>query len=134
VAQPPNHCMQPTPQPVIAERLDKEAKRRHTSDPARWCSNNLNGCLTQGSSRTMRISPRPSRQSSRGWHSAVVPEARHPAAQSVSPTYLGPATLASAIEAFQGTIGFMPAKGGCVDLFDAEISAAVDYMVEQVQR
>jgi len=38
-----------------------------------------------------------------------------------------------AIQGFQGTAGFMPPKGGRVDLSDAEISAAVDYLVEQSQ-
>ena len=37
-----------------------------------------------------------------------------------------------ALLGFQGTTGFMPAKGGRVDLSDAEIISAVDYMVEQV--
>jgi cytochrome c5 len=36
-----------------------------------------------------------------------------------------------AIAGFQGTAGYMPPKGGRVDLSDAEISAAVDYLVEQ---
>ena len=37
-----------------------------------------------------------------------------------------------AINGYQGTIGFMPAKGGRVDLSDAEIASAVDYMLEQL--
>lgn len=37
-----------------------------------------------------------------------------------------------AINGFQGA-GFMPPKGGRVDLSDEEIIAAVDYLVEQVQ-
>jgi len=36
-----------------------------------------------------------------------------------------------AIEGFQGQTGFMPAKGGWANLSDAEIKAAVDYMVSQ---
>jgi cytochrome c5 len=36
-----------------------------------------------------------------------------------------------ALLGYQGEKGFMPAKGGRVDLSDAEIIAAVDYMVEQ---
>lgn len=36
-----------------------------------------------------------------------------------------------AIEGFQGSAGFMPPKGGRIDLSDEEIIAAVDYMVEQ---
>lgn len=34
-----------------------------------------------------------------------------------------------AIEGFKGQAGFMPAKGGRVDLSDAAVAAAVDYMV-----
>lgn len=37
-----------------------------------------------------------------------------------------------AINGFQGATGFMPAKGGRVDLSDEEILSAVEYMVEQV--
>lgn len=33
---------------------------------------------------------------------------------------------------YQGELGFMPAKGGRVDLSDAEVTSAVDYMIEQV--
>ncbi len=33
---------------------------------------------------------------------------------------------------YQGEVGFMPAKGGRVDLSDAEVASAVEYMVEQV--
>jgi cytochrome c5 len=36
-----------------------------------------------------------------------------------------------AINGFTGDAGFMPAKGGRVDLSDGEILAAVDYMIEQ---
>jgi cytochrome c5 len=35
-----------------------------------------------------------------------------------------------AIEGFQGSAGFMPPKGGRVDIADESIAAAVDYMVE----
>ena len=38
-----------------------------------------------------------------------------------------------ALMGFQGTKGFMPPKGGRVDLSDDEIKAAVDYLVEQVK-
>ena len=36
-----------------------------------------------------------------------------------------------AIEGFQGEAGFMPPKGGRLDLSDEEILAAVDFMVEE---
>jgi cytochrome c5 len=39
-----------------------------------------------------------------------------------------------AIEGFKGDKGFMPPKGGRVDLSDAEISSAVDYIVSQVKK
>ena len=39
----------------------------------------------------------------------------------------------NAINGLQGSAGFMPAKGGRVDLSDEEIIAAVDYLVEQAQ-
>jgi len=38
-----------------------------------------------------------------------------------------------ALQGFQGANGFMPAKGGRVDLSDGEITAAVDYLVEQAR-
>ncbi len=38
-----------------------------------------------------------------------------------------------AIQGFSGSTGFMPPKGGRVDLSDAEIDAAVDYMVDESQ-
>jgi len=45
----------------------------------------------------------------------------------------GKATLHKhAIEGFQGSVGFMPAKGGRADLSDDAVKAAVDYMVAQV--
>lgn len=34
-----------------------------------------------------------------------------------------------ATEGFKGTSGFMPAKGGRADLSDADIAAAIEYMV-----
>ncbi|HEY7740603.1 MAG TPA: c-type cytochrome [Steroidobacteraceae bacterium] len=45
----------------------------------------------------------------------------------------GKATLYQhAIEGFQGSVGFMPAKGGRADLSDDAVKATVDYMVSQV--
>ena len=38
-----------------------------------------------------------------------------------------------ALQGFSGGIGYMPPKGGRTDLSDAEIEAAVDYMVSEVQ-
>jgi len=38
-----------------------------------------------------------------------------------------------AIEGFTGSTGYMPPKGGRIDLSDAEIEAAVDYMVGESQ-
>ena len=37
-----------------------------------------------------------------------------------------------AIEGYQGSAGFMPAKGGRVDLSDEEVIAAVQYMVDEL--
>jgi cytochrome c5 len=39
----------------------------------------------------------------------------------------------SAINGFQGDAGFMPAKGGRMDLSDSEIISAVEYMLEQAE-
>jgi cytochrome c5 len=39
-----------------------------------------------------------------------------------------------ALQGFTGTKGYMPPKGGRVDLSDAEIISAVDYIVEQVKQ
>ncbi len=39
-----------------------------------------------------------------------------------------------AVDGYQGEIGFMPAKGGRVDLSDGEIISAVEYMVEQASQ
>lgn len=38
-----------------------------------------------------------------------------------------------AIQGYQGEAGYMPAKGGRVDLSDEEVIAAIDYMVENSQ-
>ena len=38
-----------------------------------------------------------------------------------------------ALEGFQGDKGVMPPKGGFLQLTDAEVKSAVDYMVEQLQ-
>lgn len=38
-----------------------------------------------------------------------------------------------AINGFQGEAGMMPAKGGRMDLSDAEVEKAVDYMIAQVE-
>jgi len=44
----------------------------------------------------------------------------------------GNATLYErAIKGYKGSKGFMPAKGGRADLKDADVKAAVDYMVAQ---
>lgn len=39
-----------------------------------------------------------------------------------------------AINGFQGDAGFMPAKGGRVDLSDEEIVSAIQYMLEQLEQ
>ncbi len=39
---------------------------------------------------------------------------------------------ANAINGYQGSAGYMPPKGGRLDLSDAEIRAAVDYMVAEL--
>jgi cytochrome c5 len=46
----------------------------------------------------------------------------------------GAATLKEhALQGFSGSTGFMPPKGGRLDLSDAEIEAAVDYMINQTR-
>ena len=46
----------------------------------------------------------------------------------------GTATLNDhAIKGFQGSAGFMPAKGGAIQLSDEEVIAAVQYMVDEAQ-
>jgi cytochrome c5 len=51
-----------------------------------------------------------------------------------SRTAKGTATLyTNAIKGFQGKAGFMPAKGGNASLSDAQVKAAVDYMVSQAK-
>lgn len=44
-----------------------------------------------------------------------------------------PTLYKHAIEGFQGSVGFMPAKGGRSDLSDDTVKSAVDYMVSLVQ-
>lgn len=39
-----------------------------------------------------------------------------------------------AINGFQGDTGFMPAKGGRVDLSDDEVVLAIEYMLEQLEQ
>ena len=56
------------------------------------------------------------------------------AAQWVERIAQGPDTLRiHALEGYTGSTGTMPPKGGRIDLSDAEIEAAVDYMVGEVQ-
>ena len=38
-----------------------------------------------------------------------------------------------AVNGYTGAVGFMPAKGGRVDLSDQEVAAAVEYMVDEAQ-
>jgi cytochrome c5 len=46
----------------------------------------------------------------------------------------GSETLAAnSIKGFQGKAGFMPPKGGFMNLSDADVTSAVVYMVEQVK-
>jgi len=40
------------------------------------------------------------------------------------------ALVANAITGFQGTIGFMPAKGGRADLSDEQVKATVEFMID----
>ena len=56
------------------------------------------------------------------------------AAQWVERIAQGAATLKEhALQGFSGSTGFMPPKGGRLDLSDAEIEAAVDYMINQTR-
>ena len=56
------------------------------------------------------------------------------AAQWVERIAQGATTLKEhALQGFSGSTGFMPPKGGRLDLSDAEIEAAVDYMINQTQ-
>ena len=56
------------------------------------------------------------------------------AAQWVERVAQGAVTLKQhALQGYTGSSGFMPAKGGRLDLADAEIEAAVDYMIGEVQ-
>ena len=41
--------------------------------------------------------------------------------------------IGHAINGFGGAVGYMPAKGGRMDLSDEEVAAAVEYMVSEVQ-
>ena len=41
--------------------------------------------------------------------------------------------IGHAINGYQGDAGYMPPKGGRLDLSDDEVSAAVEYMVGEVQ-
>jgi cytochrome c5 len=44
-----------------------------------------------------------------------------------------PTLYERAIKGFQGKVGFMPAKGGNASVSDADVKAAVDYMLEGSQ-
>lgn len=56
------------------------------------------------------------------------------AAQWVERIAQGADTLKThAIEGYSGAVGYMPPKGGRLDLSDAEVMAAVDYMVDESQ-
>ena len=56
------------------------------------------------------------------------------AAQWVERVAQGADTLREhALQGFSGTTGYMPPKGGRLDLSDSEIEAAVDYMVGEAQ-
>jgi len=40
--------------------------------------------------------------------------------------------ISHAINGFSGSVGYMPAKGGRMDLSDEEVAAAVEYMVDEL--
>ncbi len=45
----------------------------------------------------------------------------------------GDVLVKHALEGYSGSVGYMPPKGGRLDLSDAEVQAAVEYMVDESQ-